>query len=143
MSLQSLGVRTTQTLIAQPCFGVHTPATTQAAILECAIMNALLVTQSVGLGRPDTLTLPAVGTSQLFQQDDPTDPASVVYGLTTWVVPPTSPIVFHRRWNVLPFNGIGVIWTFPRGLIIDTGSAMVLWNVTVGSPLDVTMVLDA
>jgi hypothetical protein len=31
--------------------------------------------------------------------------------------------------------GNGVIWTFPRGLRVENGTSMVLWNILTNSPL--------
>lgn len=141
MAIQSQAVRTAGVAIANANFGIYTPATVRAALLEYGMVQTAATAQSIGLGRPATL-----GTASapvLFQQDDPGDPASVVNGHTTWSAQPTAPTVFHRRWNSAATIGVGVVWTFPRGLVIAASSAVVGWNITVAVAMDVHAAIDA
>ena len=141
MAIQSQAARTSGLTIANANFGIYTPATVRAALLEYSMVQATGTAQSQGLGRPATL-----GTQTgpvLFQQDDPGDPASVVNGHITWSVQPTAPTIFHRRWNAAATIGVGVVWTFPRGLVIAASSAIVGWNVTAAVAMDVCAVIDA
>jgi hypothetical protein len=113
----------------------------RAALLEYSMIQVTGTAQSIGLGRPATL-----GTQSgavLFQQDDPGDPASVVNGHITWSAQPTAPTIYHRRWNSAATIGVGVVWTFPRGLIIAASSAIVGWNITAAVAMDVNAVIDA
>lgn len=141
MAIQSQAARTSGLTIANANFGIYTPATVRAALLEYGMIQATGTVQSIGLGRPATL-----GTQTgpvLFQQDDPGDPASVVNGHITWSVQPTAPTIFHRRWNSAATVGVGVIWTFPRGLVIAASGAIVGWNITAAVAMDVNAVIDA
>ncbi len=141
MAIQSQAARTSGLTIANANFGIYTPATVRAALLEYGMIQATGTAQSISLGRPSTL-----GTQTgpvLFQQDDPGDPASVVNGHITWSVQPGVPTIPHRRWNSAATNGVGVIWTFPRGLVIAASSAIVGWNVTAAVAMDVNAVIDA
>lgn len=141
MAIQSQAARTSGTTIANANFGIYTPATVRAALLEYSMIQVTGTAQSIGLGRPATL-----GTQSgavLFQQDDPGDPDAVVNGHITWSAQPTAPTVYHRRWNSAATIGVGVVWTFPRGLIIAASSAVVGWNITAAVAMDVNAVLDA
>ena len=112
-----------------------------AALLEYSMIQATGTAQSIGLGRPASL-----GTQTgpvLFQQDDPGDPASVVNGHITWLVQPGAPTIFHRRWNSAATVGVGVVWTFPRGLVIPASGAIVGWNITAAVAMDINAVIDA
>jgi len=141
MAIQSLGVRTSGLTIANANFGIYTPATVRAALLEYGMIQAIGTAQSIGLGRPATNGTPT-GPS-LFQQDDPADAAAVVNGHITWSAQPTAPTIFHRRWNGAATIGVGVIWTFPRGFLIPVSSAIVGWNITAAVAMNVNAILDA
>lgn len=141
MAIQSQGARTSGLTIANANFGIYPPATVRAALLEYGMIQATGTAQSIGLGRPATN-----GTASgavLFQQDDPGDPASVVNGHITWSAQPTAPTIFHRRWNSAATIGVGIVWTFPRGLVIAASGALVGWNITAAVAMDVNAVVDA
>ena len=141
MAIQSQGARTSGVTIANANFGIYTPATLRAALLEYGMIQATGTAQSIGLGRPATIGTPSGPV--LFQQDDPGDPVSVVNGHITWSAQPTAPTIFHRRWNSAATIGVGIVWTFPRGFVIPVSSALVGWNVTTAVAMDVNAVIDA
>jgi hypothetical protein len=141
MAIQSQGARTSGVTIANANFGIYPPATVRAALLEYSMVQVTGTAQSISLGRPSTLGTPTGAV--LFQQDDPGDPASVVNGHITWSVQPGVPTIPHRRWNSAATIGVGVVWTFPRGLVIAASGAIVGWNVTTAVAMDVNAVVDA
>lgn len=141
MTIQSNAGRTAGVTIANANFGIYNPATVRAALLEYGMIQAAATAQSLGLGRPAAIGTPTVPI--LFQQDDPADPASVVNAHLTWSAQPTVPAIFHRRWNSQALIGVGVIWTFPRGLIIAASGALVGWNITAAAAMDVNAIVDA
>jgi hypothetical protein len=127
--------------IANANFGLYPPATVRAALLEYSMVQLTGTAQSIGLGRPATIGTPTV--AALLQQDDPGDPASVVNSHLTWSAQPTTPTIFHRRWNSAATIGVGVVWTFPRGFIIAASGAVVGWNITAAVAMDVNVAVDA
>lgn len=141
MAIQSQAVRTSAVTVANANAGIYPPATVRSALLEYGILQAVATAQTIGLGRPVSVGTPTGPT--LFQQDDPGDPASVVNAHITWSVQPGAPVIFHRRWTSAATLGVGIIWTFPRGLIIPISGAIVGWNVTTAVAMDVNMVIDA
>jgi hypothetical protein len=141
MAIQSQGARTSGVTVANANFGIYTPATVRAALLEFGLIQVTGTAQSIGLGRPATAGTPTGPV--LFQQDDPADAPAVVNGHITWSAQPTAPTVFHRRWNSAATIGVGVIWTFPRGFIIPVSSSLVSWNITTAVAMDINAVLDA
>lgn len=141
MAIQSQGVRTSGLTIANANVGIYPPASQRAALLEYGMIQVTGTAQSIGLGRPATIGTPTTPT--LFQQDDPGDPASVINAHITWSAQPTAPTIFHRRWNSAATIGVGITWTFPRGLIIPASGALVGWNITAAVAMDVNMVIDA
>lgn len=140
MSISSLAQRTTNLTITQASVEWRTPAGARAKVLEISIIQATGTAQSLGLGRPGALGVTPVNV--LFQADDPGDPASVMNGSLSWATSPTAPTIFHRRWNSAATIGVGIVWTFPRGLIIPISSSLVVWNITTAVACDVNCVVD-
>jgi len=142
MAIASLAQRTT-TFTSGSTANVEwrTPATVRPRVLEIAWINATTATaQSIGLGRPQAIGITPVNV--LFQNDDPGDPASVMNGSLSWGTSPTVPLIYHRRWSGAATVGVGVIWTFPRGLIVPISSSLVVWNITTTVAADVNCVVD-
>ena len=141
MSISSLGLRTT-TFTATTAANVEwkTPATIRAKILEISYISATATVQSIGLGRAQAVGITPVPVA--FQADDPGDPASLMTASLSWATSPTTPLIFLRRWNGAATIGVGIVWTFPRGLVIAISSAMVLWNISLTVASDVNCILD-
>jgi hypothetical protein len=141
MAIQSQAARTSGTTIANANFGIYPPATVRPAILEYSMIQVTGTAQSIGLGRASSVGTPTGAV--LFQQDDPGDPAAVVNGHITWSVQPGVPSIYHRRWNSAATIGVGVVWTFPRGLVVPVSAAFISWNITTAVAMDVNCVVDA
>jgi len=141
MAISSLAQRTT-------VFTATTTANTQVAlaaatqrpkILEVSYIQLTAIASQIGLGRPQAVAV--TPTNVLFQRDDPNDPASVTNGAVAWATSPTVPLIFHRRWNGT-LASVGVVWTFPRGLVVPASGAVVIWNIATTVAADVNCALD-
>jgi hypothetical protein len=141
MSIASNGARTTNGTITQAACEIRTTAGVVARVLELQIIQSVGTAQSLGLGRPQALGA-TPGTTTLFQRDVSSDPACVTSQNLSWVTSPTVPLIFHRRWNSAATIGVGVTWTFPRGLLIPVSASLVVWNITAGQLSDVNVVID-
>lgn len=141
MAIYSLAQRTT-TFTSATAANVEwrTPSTVRAKILEVSYISSAATAQTIGLGRPQAIGVTPVNV--LFQADDPADPTSVMNGSLSWATSPTTPLIFMRRWNGAATIGVGVVWTFPRGLVIPVSSSVVLWNITTTVASDVNCVID-
>lgn len=140
MAIASLGQRTTNLTITQASVEWRTPATVRPRVLEISIVQATGTAQSLGLGRPQAIGVTPVNV--LFQAHDPGDPASVMNGSLSWATSPTVPLIFHARWNSAATIGVGVVWTFPMGLVIPISSSLVVWNITAAVANDINCTLD-
>lgn len=140
MSISSLALRTTNLTITQACWELRTGAANRPKVLEVSIIQATGTAQSLGLGRPQAIGITPVNV--LFQADDPGDPASVQNASLSWGTSPTVPLIFHRRWNSAATIGVGIVWTFPRGLVVPISSSLVIWNITAAIASDVNCALD-
>lgn len=141
MAIASSGVRTTNVTITQAACEVRTTAGVVARVLELQIIQLTAAAQSLGLGRPQALGA-TPGTTSLLQRENASDPACVTSQNLSWVTSPTVPLVFFRRWNSAATAGVGVTWTFPRGLSIPVSASLVVWNVTAGQLSDINIVAD-
>jgi hypothetical protein len=140
MAISSLGQRTTNFTSAQACVEWRSAASLRPKFLEVSFINSASTAQTVGLGRPQAIGVTPVNV--LFQMDDPAEPASSMNGSLSWATSPTVPLIFHRRWNGAATVGVGMVWTFPRGLVIPISSSLVLWNITTTVAADVNAVCD-
>jgi hypothetical protein len=140
MAISSLALRTTNFTSAQACAEIRSGANKRPKLLEMSIIQATATVQSLGLGRPQALGVTPVNV--LFQLDDPGEAASTMNGSLSWATSPTVPLFFLRRWNSAATIGVGIVWTFPRGLVIPVSSSLVVWNITVAVAIDLNTVLD-
>lgn len=140
MAIYSLAQRTT-TFTATTTANVEwrTPATVRPKVLEVSYVQLTAIASQIGLGRPQAIGVTPVNV--LFQADDPGDPASTMNGSLSWATSPTVPLIYHRRWNGT-LASVGVVWTFPRGLVIPISSSLVIWNIATTVAADVNCVID-
>lgn len=142
MAIYSLAQRTTTfTATTTATVEWRSAATVRPKVLEVSYINSAAATAtSIGLGRPQAIGITPVNV--LFQADDPGDPASVTNGSLSWGTSPTVPLIYHRRWGCAATIGVGIVWTFPRGLIIPISSSLVIWNIATTTGSDVNCVID-
>lgn len=141
MSLASISVRTSNLAISQSSAELRTAAGATCRVLEVLLTQAVATAQSLCLGRPAAVGI-TPGNTSLFQRDDSADPACTTSVSLTWGTSPTLPTVMLRRWNTAATLGIGIVWTFPRGIIIPISGSLAVGNVTAAQPCDVNMTID-
>jgi len=142
MAIQSLALRTTvftATTTANHVLALATAAV-QPRILEYSYIQLTAVASQIGVGTPQVAAI--TPTNVLFQQDDPGLAASVINGAIAWATSPQVPLIFRRRWNGT-LASVGVVWTFPRGLLLPASGSMVCWNIATTVAADVNTVIDA
>jgi len=141
MAIYSLANRTTNVTSANPTLEIRTTSTDRPRIMEIGIFLAAATASTFGLGRPQ-----AIGgtptTPVTVIAEDPGDPAGTVQTALAWGTPPTVPLYFFRRISLPATIGTGVIWTFPRGLLIPVSSSLVVWNITATGVADIYVVID-
>lgn len=141
MSIASGAVRTTNFTINQACAELRTTASVNCRLLEISVVQATATAQSLGFGRPAAIGL-TPGTTITMQRDNGADPAAVSTIATTWATAPTNPTTYMRRWNGTNVVGVGVVFSFPRGITVPVSSGFVVQNVTASIANDVNMVID-
>jgi hypothetical protein len=131
MAIYSLSLNTTVTTTGAACMDLKASAANAPRIMEVGI-NLLTATASTyGLGRAGNT--PTQTAPVLVQAEVPGDPAGVSGCAVAWSVAPTVPTQFFRRVSLPATAGAGVIWTFPRGLVLAAGATMLLWNLATNS----------
>lgn len=139
--ISSLALRTTTfTTTTSACWELRTPSSLRPRVLEIGIIQVTATAESLGLGRPQAIGLTPANV--LFQVDEPGDQPSLMNASLSWATSPTVPLIYHRRWNSAATAGVGIVWTFPRGLVIPVSSSLVLWNITTAVACDVNCALD-
>lgn len=141
MALASQAVRSSNVTIANAQWQLRTSAAVKCRILEVSYVGGTATAASVGWGRPAALAV-TPGTSAVFQRDDSADPACVTNIDLTWGTSPTAPTVYHRRWNGAATVGVGIVLTFPRGVVIPISGAFVAFNITAGVIADHNIAID-
>ena len=141
MAIYSIARRTTNVTSGQSAHTIYTSATDRGALLEAGVFLAAATASLYSLGRPaaagSTPTTPV-----LLLAEDPGAPAASIYSALAWGTSPTSPTNDLRRIALPATIGTGVIWTFPRGIIIAISTNFVLQNLASNGVVDSYFVVD-
>lgn len=140
MAIYSLAQRTTNFTVTAACWELRTAAGTRAVVLEIGFIQATATAVSIGLGRPAAQGVTPANV--LFQAEDASAPAANTNASLSWGTSPTAPAQFLRRWNGPATIGAGIVWQFPRGLIVPVSGSLVIWNITTNVAADVWCVID-
>ncbi|HEV8642159.1 MAG TPA: hypothetical protein VGV13_13750 [Methylomirabilota bacterium] len=140
MAIYSLSQRTTNVTIANACLEIRTASTDRPRIMEIGLTLNAATASVFGLGRPQAIGITPVNVA--FLAEDSGDPASTINGSLSWATGPTVPLNVFRRASLPALVGAGIVWTFPRGLVIPVSSSLVLWNISATGAVDVWVVVD-
>ena len=141
MAIYSLANRTTGTSSGAAALEIRTTSTDRAVILEIGIFLAAATASTYGIGRPQAIGVTPTSPVTVLAEDAAA-PAGTVQTALAWGTGPTVPLQFFRRIALPATVGTGVIWTFPRGLIIPVSSSIVLWNLATNGVVDCYVVID-
>jgi hypothetical protein len=134
MAIYSLSTTTTVTTTTAPSWDVKAAASNDPALMELGAINGAATACTYQYGRSSNTPVQTSPVTVLAEDvDRPT-------GLTTcavaWSTAPTVPANFFRRAFLPATIGAGIIFTFPRGLILPAGGAsLVQWNGAASSAL--------
>lgn len=141
MAIYSISQRTSATAAASASWEIRTTSTDRPAVLEVGLSQNTAVAGVYGLGRPAAIGITPT-TPQTILAEDPASPAGTVTVCVAWGTGPTVPGNFFRRVSCPSTIGAGVIWTFPRGLLIAVSSSIVIWIIATAPVCDVWVVID-
>ena len=132
MAIYFLSLNTTVTTITAAAWDVKAASTNQPRIMELGLNLGAATQSSYGIGRTGNTATQTSPT--LLQAENPGDPAALTGCAVAWSVAPTVPSQFFRRVIMPATIGAGIIYTFPRGLILAAAAAsLCLWNITANS----------
>lgn len=139
--IYSIGRRTTNTTSAASAFALITTSTDRCAVLEWGVFMGAATASTYALGRPAANGVTPTSPVTMLAED-PANPAGTVQSALAWGTSPTNPTENFRRWASPATIGTGVIWTFPRGLILAVSSNLVLQNLAANGAVDTYAVID-
>ena len=131
MAIYSLALNTTVTTTGAAAWDVKASAANRPAVMEVSVNRGAATASTYGLGRAGNT--PTQTSPVLVQAEDPGDPAGVSGCAVAWSVAPTVPTAHLRRISLPATIGSGIIWTFPRGLVLATSASNVVWNLATNS----------
>lgn len=141
MATYSLSQRTTSGTAASAAWEIKAAATgTRPKIFEIGITINAATASVFGLGRPAAVGVTPTSPVTFLGEDNAD--TSLTTAALAWGTGPTVPVNFFRRISLPAVVGAGVIWTFPRGLVLPLGGGLVLWNIGTDSVADVYAVID-
>lgn len=140
MAVCSVANRTTATSAAAASLEVRTNASLRARLLEVGLTQNAATAGVYGLGRPAAIGITPT-TPVTLLGDDSNDTATVTTALA-WGTGPTVPTAFFRRVTCPATVGAGVLWIFPRGIIIPVSSSVVVWIIATAPVCDIWVVED-
>ena len=142
--LLSLGVRTTNGTDVEAAWEIRTGSTPgRARLVEFGLFLTAATESNFGLGIPAALGITPASPVDLMPEDPNNVLATgVIQSALSWGTSPTVPANFFRRVTLPATIGTGVIWTFPKGIVIPVSSSIVLWNAGTNSVVDAYAVFD-
>lgn len=142
MAIYSLSLRSTVTTIAAAAWAALSPATNEAAVMELRWVNGAATASVIGVGR--TANTPTLSAGVAVLPEDEGRPAGVTQAGVAFGTAPTVPTNFFRRASLAGVIGVGIIYTFPRGIVLAAaGPALCVWNITANSAVvDIDCVVD-
>jgi hypothetical protein len=131
MSIYSIDLASTSTASTTALGDFKAASSNQPRIIDVAVNLGTANATNIGLGR--AANTPVQTGATFLIPDNPNDPNGLSACATTWSVAPTVPAQFLRRAQLVGVIGAGIIWTFPRGLIVASSGDIVLWNIAAGT----------
>jgi len=141
MAIASLALRTSNLTINQASAELRTTAGVKARVLEQSAISATATAQQLGIGRPAAQGVTPATTSTV-QRDDSADPVCVTTVSLTWGTSPTAPTTYFRRWNGSATLGVGIVYTYPRGVIVPVSASWVWFNISAAIASDINYAID-
>jgi hypothetical protein len=142
MSLYGLSQRTTATAAASANWEVRSSATNKPRIMEVGISQVTAVAGVYGFGRPAAIGVTPTTPQNFVAESDASAPTSQSTAAVAWTTGPTVPANFNRRVACAATIGVGVIWTFPRGIDVAASNSLVMWIIATAPVCDVWAVED-
>ena len=133
MAIYSFSQNTTITTTAAPSYSLLASSTNSPRLMEYGINLGAATISTYGIGRPGNDGSFTHSGGVVVLAENPGDPTGQTSTAVAWGTAPTVPANFFRRVYLPGTAGAGIIWTFPRGLIMIASHGIVNWNIAVSS----------
>ncbi len=131
MAIYSLGLNTTVTTTGAAAEDIIAGAGNNPALMECGLTLGAATASTYALAR--STNSPAQTGTTALQGEDPSLPAAKTTAAVTWSIAPTFTYAL-RRIQLPATIGLGIIWTFPRGIrMLAAAANLMIWNLATNS----------
>jgi hypothetical protein len=128
MAIYSLSLASTVGTTTVASWDVKAAASNEPALMELGVMNGAATACTYGYGR--SANTPTQTSPVLVLAEDVDRPTGLTGCAVAWSVAPTVPANYFRRAYLPATIGSGMIFTFPRGIILAAAAAsLVQWNI--------------
>ena len=133
MSIYSVANRTTATATGTAALELIAGSNLGYRMLECGITINAATASVFGLGRPAATGITPTSPVTVVAEDGGNTATGNSTTALAWGTGPTAPTTYMRRVSLPATIGAGIIWTFPRGVIVLKTLSTVLFNPSAGS----------
>lgn len=130
MAIYSIARNATATASGDSHFDVAAGAGLRPRIMELGIFLGVATASVFGVNRPSAIGTRTTPVALL--PEDPADPAltgiTLIDAAIAWSAQPTDAAEDLRQIHLPATIGVGVIWTFPNGLVIDVSKSIQILN---------------
>jgi hypothetical protein len=142
MALYALSQRTTATAAASASWEVRSTSANKPKVMELGISQNTAVAGVYGIGRPAAIGVTPTSPQTFVDEGDGNAPAGNTTAAVAWGTGPTVPANFNRRVSCPATIGAGILFTFPRGLVLAISNSIVVWIIATAPVCDVWAVVD-
>jgi hypothetical protein len=139
MAVYALANRTSSGTTAAAALEVRTTSTKTAKLLVAELFLAAATASTYGIGRAAAIGVTPTSPQTVLAEDVGT---GTVTTALAWATPPTVPANFFKRIAFPATIGVGVIWTFPRGITIPVSNSLVYWNLATNGVIDANIEVE-
>jgi hypothetical protein len=133
MAIYSIANRTSATANAAAAQETIAGSNLGYRLLEFGLSINAASASVFGIGRPAATGITPTSPQTVLAEDGGNTAAGNTTTALAWGTGPTVPANFFRRVSLPATIGAGIIWTFPRGIIVLKTLSTVLWNPGGGS----------
>jgi hypothetical protein len=142
MALFALAQLTTATAAASASWEVRSTAASKPKIMELGLSQNAATQSQFGIGRPGAIGVTPTSPQTFVDEGDGNAATALTTAAVAWGTGPTVPANFNRRFTTAGSFGVGVIFTFPRGLGLPVSGSIVVWILTTAPVCNVYAVVD-
>jgi hypothetical protein len=133
LAIYSVANRTTATATVAAAQETIAGANLGYRMLEFGISINAATASVFAIGRPAAIGITPTTPVTVLAEDGGNTAAGNTTTALAWGTGPTAPANLLRRVSLPATIGAGIIWTFPRGIIVLKALTSILWNPSAGS----------